>query len=973
MTMVDSSVGKVAGSSVLDASDLFVGRHIGPNDDEIAQMLAKIGCSSLDDLADQVVPRSIRMQGELKLGEPKGEHELINELRRMSKKNVVARSYIGMGYHGTITPPVILRNVLENPGWYTQYTPYQAEIAQGRLQALLNFQTMITDLTGMEVAGASLLDEGTAAAEAMSMCVSIGRDKKLTFVIDDRCHPQTIEVIRTRAGSMGITVRVEPIEDAEIDADVAGVLVQVPNTDGRVHCYKALTERVHSAGAMMVCDADPMSLALITPPGEWGADIVVGSAQRFGVPMGYGGPHAAFLATKLEHIRKMPGRIVGVSRDVLGNEALRLTIQTREQHIKRDRATSNICTAQALLAIIASMYGVYHGPDGVKRIAGRIRAMTVALAEGLIALGCDVGQGDKELAFFDTLRVKPTESAATVMTAARKLGINLRDFGDGSIGVTLDESVTRTDVIDILRAFGGSDLADVDGLLANSKMKSIPDAFARTSAFMTHEVFNTHHSETELLRYMKELENRDLSLAHSMIPLGSCTMKLNGTSEMLPVTWPEFGSLHPFAPADQTAGYAEMFKLLEDWLGEITGFAGVSLQPNAGAQGEYAGLMVIRAYHAARGESKRDVCLIPTSAHGTNPATAIIAGMKVVPVRSTERGDIDIEHLRQQAETHKDALAALMVTYPSTHGVFEEGIGEVCKIVHDCGGQVYMDGANMNAQVGLCRPGDIGADVCHLNLHKTFCIPHGGGGPGMGPIGVAEHLRPFLPGNPVSNPASAGDQAIGPISAAPYGSASILPISWVYIALMGASGLKKATQVAILNANYMAARLTGHFDIVYTGEGGRVAHEFILDCRSFEKTAGIKIDDIAKRLVDYGFHAPTMSWPVAGTLMVEPTESESTAELDRFCDALIAIRAEIAEIERGEADKEQNLLTGAPHPLSVVTSDTWDKPYSRERAAWPMPWLRERKFWPAVARIDNPWGDRNIMCSCPSVSEVAEV
>ena len=973
MTMVDSSVGKVAGSSVLDASDLFVGRHIGPNDDEIAQMLAKVGCSSLDDLADQVVPRSIRMHGELKLGEPKGEHELINELRRMSKKNVVARSYIGMGYHGTITPPVILRNVLENPGWYTQYTPYQAEIAQGRLQALLNFQTMITDLTGMEVAGASLLDEGTAAAEAMSMCVSIGRDKKLTFVIDDRCHPQTIEVIRTRAGSMGITVRVEPIEDAEIDADVAGVLVQVPNTDGRVYCYKALTERVHAAGAMMVCDADPMSLALITPPGEWGADIVVGSAQRFGVPMGYGGPHAAFLATKLEHIRKMPGRIVGVSRDVLGNEALRLTIQTREQHIKRDRATSNICTAQALLAIIASMYGVYHGPDGVKRIAGRIRAMTVALAEGLIALGCDVGQGDKELTFFDTLRVKPTESATTVLAAARKLGINLRDFGDGSIGVTLDESVTRADVIDILRAFGGSDLADVDGLLANSKMKPIPSAFARTSEFMTHPVFNTHHSETELLRYMKELENRDLSLAHSMIPLGSCTMKLNGTSEMLPVTWPEFGALHPFAPADQTAGYAEMFKLLEDWLGEITGFAGVSLQPNAGAQGEYAGLMVIRAYHAARGETKRDVCLIPTSAHGTNPATAIIAGMKVVPVRSTERGDIDIEHLRQQAETHKDALAALMVTYPSTHGVFEEGIGEVCKIVHDRGGQVYMDGANMNAQVGLCRPGDIGADVCHLNLHKTFCIPHGGGGPGMGPIGVAEHLRPFLPGNPVSNPASAGDQAIGPISAAPYGSASILPISWVYIALMGASGLKKATQVAILNANYMAARLKGHFDIVYTGEGGRVAHEFILDCRSFEKTAGIKIDDIAKRLVDYGFHAPTMSWPVAGTLMVEPTESESTAELDRFCDALIAIRAEIAEIERGEADKEQNLLTGAPHPLSVVTSDTWDKPYSRERAAWPMPWLRERKFWPAVARIDNPWGDRNIMCSCPSVSEVAEV
>ncbi len=973
MTMVDSSVGKVAGSSVLDASDQFVERHIGPSDEEIALMLDKVGCASLDDLVDQVVPKSIRMQGELKLGDPRGEHELINELRRMSKKNVVARSYIGMGYHGTITPPVILRNILENPGWYTQYTPYQAEIAQGRLQALLNFQTMITDLTGMEVAGASLLDEGTAAAEAMSMCVSIARDKKRTFVVDDRCHPQTIEVLRTRAGSMGITVRVEPIEKAELGEDVAGVLVQVPNTDGRIHCYKSLAERVHAAGAMVVCDADPLSLTLITPPGEWGADIVVGTAQRFGVPMGYGGPHAAFMATKLTHIRKMPGRIVGVSRDVLGNEALRLTIQTREQHIKRDRATSNICTAQALLAIIAAMYGVYHGPGGVKRIAQRVRAMTVSLAEGLIGLGCDVGQSDPELLFFDTLRVKPTESASGVLAKAKKLGINLRDFGDGTLGVTLDETVTREDVIDILRAFGGSDSADIDGLLNASKMKAIPEAFARTSDFMTHPVFNTHHSETELLRYMKELENRDLSLAHSMIPLGSCTMKLNGTSEMLPVTWPEFGALHPFAPADQAQGYAEMFKLLEDWLGEITGFAGVSLQPNAGAQGEYAGLMVIRAYHASRGDTKRDVCLIPTSAHGTNPATAVIAGMRVVPVRSTERGDIDLDHLRQQAEAHKDTLGALMVTYPSTHGVFEEGIREVCKIVHDCGGQVYMDGANMNAQVGLCRPGDIGADVCHLNLHKTFCIPHGGGGPGMGPIGVAEHLKPFLPGHPVTSPASAGDHAIGPISAAPYGSASILPISWVYIALMGASGLKKATQVAILNANYMAARLKGHYDIVYTGESGRVAHEFILDCRPFDKSVGIKVDDIAKRLVDYGFHAPTMSWPVAGTLMVEPTESESLAELDRFCDALIAIRAEIAEIERGEADKEHNLLTGAPHSLSIVTSDTWDKPYSRERAAWPMPWLRERKFWPAVARIDNPWGDRNIMCSCPSVSEVAEV
>lgn len=973
MTMVESSVGKLASQSVLDPSDLFLSRHIGPSDEEIGAMLARVGCASLDELAGQVVPRSIRMSRELALGEARGEHELLAELKRMAGKNVVARSYIGMGYHGTITPPVILRNILENPGWYTQYTPYQAEIAQGRLQALLNFQTMIADLTGMEVSGASLLDEGTAAAEAMSMCVAIARDERWVFVVDDRCHPQTIEVVRTRAGSMGITVRVEPVRSAVIDELVAGVLVQVPNTDGRVHCYRELAERAHGAGAAVVCDADVLSLALITPPGEWGADIVVGSAQRFGVPMGFGGPHAAFLATRMEHIRKMPGRIVGVSRDAQGDPALRLAIQTREQHIKRDRATSNICTAQALLAIISSMYGVYHGPAGVRQIAQRVRAMTVALAEGLMGLGCDVGQGDGELCFFDTLRVRPAGKAADVLASARKLSINLRDFGDGTVGVTLDETVTRGDVADVLRAFGGSGSVDVDALHARSAMRAIPAVFERTSAFMTHPVFNTHHSETELLRYMKELENRDLSLAHSMIPLGSCTMKLNATSEMIPVTWPEFGALHPFAPGDQCMGYAEMFAQLEAWLAEITGFAGVSLQPNAGAQGEYAGLMVIRAYHASRGDAKRDVCLIPTSAHGTNPATAVIAGMRVVPVRSTARGDIDLAHLRQQAEAHKDTLGALMVTYPSTHGVFEEGIREVCEIVHSCGGQVYMDGANMNAQVGLCRPGDIGADVCHLNLHKTFCIPHGGGGPGMGPIACAEHLVPFLPGHPVTKPASAGAQAIGPISAAPYGSASILPISWVYIALMGAPGLKKATQVAILNANYMAARLRGHYDIVYTGEGGRVAHEFILDCRAFEKSAGIKVDDIAKRLIDYGFHAPTMSWPVAGTLMVEPTESESLAELDRFCDAMIAIRAEIAEVERGEADRESNLLTGAPHTLAVLTRDTWDRPYSRERAAWPMPWLRERKFWPSVGRIDNPYGDRNIVCSCPSVSDLAGV
>lgn len=973
MTMVDASVGSVHGGSVLDPADQFVPRHIGPNDDEIAQMLSRIGCSSLDELVDQVVPRSIRMDGELKLGEPRGEHELIAELRTMAKKNVVARSYIGMGYHGTITPPVILRNVLENPGWYTQYTPYQSEIAQGRLQALLNFQTMVADLTGMEISGASLLDEGTAAAEAMSMCVNIARGKRSTFLMDEGCHPQTIEVVRTRASSMGIEIEVKNLREAPIDETVAGVLVQLPTTDGRVHCYEKLTKAAHDSGALVVCAVDLLSMALIKPPGEWGADIVVGSAQRFGVPMGFGGPHAGFLATSAQHIRKMPGRIVGVSKDSSGNPALRLTIQTREQHIKRDRATSNICTAQALLAIISAMYGAYHGPDGIRRIASRVRFMTVALAEGLSGLGCDIGQDDAELFFFDTLRVRPADSVSEVLSRAQKLGINLRDFGDGTIGVSLDETVTREDVIDILRAFGGSDDADIDALLSRSSMKEVPESLRRTSDFMTHEVFNTHHSETEMLRYLKELENRDLSLAHSMIPLGSCTMKLNATSEMLPVTWPEFGALHPFAPSEQTRGYQELFESLESRLAEITGFDAVSLQPNAGAQGEYAGLMVIRAYHASRGDHGRDVCLVPTSAHGTNPATAVLAGMTVVPVKATERGDIDLDHLREQAEKHKDKLGALMVTYPSTHGVFEEGIREVCQIVHDCGGQVYMDGANMNAQVGLCRPGDIGADVCHLNLHKTFCIPHGGGGPGMGPIGVAGHLAPFLPGHPVAKPDSAGEHAIGPISAAPYGSASILPISWVYIALMGAAGLKKATQVAILNANYMAARLKDHYDIVYTGKNGRVAHEFILDCRAFDKTAGIKIDDIAKRLVDYGFHAPTMSWPVAGTLMVEPTESESMQELDRFCEAMIAIRAEIAEIERGEAEKGNNVLTHAPHALNVVTSDTWDRPYSRERAAWPMACLRERKFWPAVGRIDNPFGDRNIMCSCPSVEELAQI
>ncbi|MEM9167554.1 MAG: aminomethyl-transferring glycine dehydrogenase [Planctomycetota bacterium] len=973
-----TSAGRSAGASRtgLNPSDTFEHRHIGPNPAEVASMLESLGVSTLDALCEQVVPGSIRLGRGLELrgleGRPLGEQELLTRLKGTASKNDVRRSFIGMGYHGTILPAVIQRNILENPGWYTQYTPYQAELAQGRLEALLNFQTMVSDLTGMEIANASLLDEATAAAEAMAMCFAITGQKRATFVIDTACHPQTISVVRTRAETMGLELVVAETRRAEFDDTVCGVLVQTPDTSGRVHCFRAVAERAHAAGASVVCAADLLALTLMTPPGEWGADIVVGSSQRFGVPMGFGGPHAAFLATHEKHVRRMPGRLVGVSRDADGKPAYRLTIQTREQHIKRDRATSNICTAQALLAIIAGMYAVYHGPEGLRRIAERTRGLTAALAQGLAGLGHDIGQQDPELVFFDTLRVRVAGNPEQVLNEASRLNINLREFGDGSLGITLDETATQQDVADLLTAFGAAEPAEVVELLAESPFAAIPEPFARSSGYLTHPIFNTHHSETELLRYMKHLENRDLSLAHSMIALGSCTMKLNATSEMVPVTWPEFGQIHPFAPAEQWRGYAELFEDLEAWLGEITGFAGVSLQPNAGAQGEYAGLLVIRSYHRSRGESHRDVCLIPESAHGTNPASAVIAGMKVVPVRSTETGDIDVEHLREQADKHADKLAALMVTYPSTHGVFETEIREVCAIVHERGGQVYMDGANMNAQVGLCRPGDIGADVCHLNLHKTFCIPHGGGGPGMGPIGVAEHLVPFLMGHPVRPPSGTGDRASGAISAAPYGSASILPISWVYIALMGAAGLTRATQVAILNANYMASRLKDHYDLLFTGQHGRVAHEFILDCRPFDKSAGVKIDDIAKRLIDYGFHAPTMSWPVPGTLMIEPTESEPLTELDRFCDAMIAIRQEIAEIERGEADRASNVLKGAPHTVEQIAAESWDRPYSRERAVYPLPWLRTHKFWSPVARVDNPYGDRNLMCSCPAVSEMVE-
>jgi glycine dehydrogenase len=976
--------------SAFEAHDTFVHRHIGPDEHEIAEMLRIVGCASLDDLADKTVPASIRLRTALELpgaSERKGEHELLGELRAIASQNQVFRSFIGMGYSGTITPGVIQRNILENPGWYTQYTPYQAEISQGRLEALLNFQTMVSDLTGLPLAGASLLDEGTAAAEAMAMCFSIaGADgAKRKFVAASDCHPQTLGVVRTRAESLGIELVIagsEPggkgaIQSIEL-AGVCGVLVQYPTTDGRVECWEKLTKRAHEAGALVVVATDLLALTLLKPPGEWGggggngADIAVGSAQRFGVPMGYGGPHAAFIATKTEYARKIPGRIIGVSRDAMGNPALRMAIQTREQHIRREKATSNICTAQALLAIMAGMYGVYHGPQGLTAIAQRIRTMTQTLRAGLVKLGHTIGD---ELVF-DTLRVRPAgRSAGQTLEAARAKRINLRDFGDGTVGISLDETTTREDVASILGAFGGGK-ENVDALVVAAHL-AIPQAFERSSAFMTHPVFNAHHSETEMMRYIFQLQNRDLSLTHSMIPLGSCTMKLNATSEMVPVTWPEFCNLHPFAPLDQTRGYQKLFADLEHWLAEITGFAAISLQPNAGSQGEYAGLMVIRAYHHSRGQANRNVCLIPDSAHGTNPASAVIAGFKVVAVANKANGDIDLDDLKAQIAAHKDDIGALMVTYPSTYGVFEEHIKEICQLVHDAGGQVYMDGANMNAQVGLCRPGDIGADVCHLNLHKTFCIPHGGGGPGMGPIGVASHLAPFLPGHPVTSPFAeasrakgVGSKAIGPVSAATWGSPAILTIPWVYIALMGAAGLKRATQVAILNANYMAKRLESHYPVLFRGKSGLCAHEFIIDCNAFDKSAGIKTEDIAKRLMDYGFHAPTMSWPVPGTLMIEPTESEPRAELDRLCDALIAIRAEIREIEEGRASRTDNPLKHAPHPIIAATSDEWKHEYSRKQAVYPegAPWLAERKFWPPVARVDNPYGDRNLVCTCPPMS-----
>jgi glycine dehydrogenase len=948
---------------LLGPSDTFPPRHIGPSEGDIAEMLRVVGDRSLDDMVAATIPEGIRLRSALALPPARGEHDLLHELRDIARGNEVFRSFIGMGYHGTITPPVIQRNVLENPGWYTAYTPYQAEIAQGRLEALLNFQTMVADLTGLPLAGASLLDEATAAAEAMHMCHSVARGARRAFVVAEDCHPQTIAVARTRALPLGIEVRVAAAESIDLAAgDVFGVLLQYPGTDGRVADHAALVERVHAAGALAVVACDLLALTLLRPPGEFGADIAVGSSQRFGVPMGFGGPHAAFLSTRDEHKRLMPGRIIGVSRDAEGRPAYRMALQTREQHIRREKATSNICTAQVLLAVMAGMYAVWHGPEGLRRIASRVHALAAALFAGLRRLGFDAGQA----AFFDTLRVRTDNARGrAILERARARRLNLREYADGSLGVSLDETSTASDVERLLQAFSGQDSPVAVAQLAEGQDLSFPAPLARSSPFLTHPVFSRHHSEHEMLRYLRRLESRDLSLTHSMIPLGSCTMKLNATSEMLPVSWPELSRLHPFAPEEQTAGYREMFRQLEAWLAEITGFAAVSLQPNAGSQGEYAGLLAIRAYHQSRGQGHRNVCLIPVSAHGTNPASATVAGYRVVVVACDDEGNIDLPDLVAKAEQYKAELGALMVTYPSTHGVFEETIQEVCRVVHEHGGQVYMDGANMNAQVGLTRPGDIGADVCHLNLHKTFCIPHGGGGPGMGPIAVAAHLAPFLPGHPLRDDAPAGA-----VSAAPWGSASILPISWMYIGMMGPDGLKKATELAILNANYMAARLRPHYPVLYTGRGGHVAHEFIVDCRPF-KAAGIEVEDIAKRLMDYGFHAPTVSFPVAGTMMIEPTESEPRAELDRFCDALISIREEIRAVEEGRMQAADSPLKHAPHTAQAVTAEEWNRPYSRAQAAFPAPWLLERKFWPAVARIDQVYGDRNLVCTCPDISTYA--
>jgi len=941
--------------SELEAHDEFHARHIGPNAEEKLEMLRTIGLSSLEDMTDAIVPASIKLKSGLTLPAALSEEQALEKIRAIAQQNQIFKSFIGQGYYGTHTPKVILRNILENPAWYTAYTPYQAEISQGRMEALINFQTMVCDLTGMEISNASLLDEATAAAEAMTLAKRSAKSKSTLFLVDENCHPQTLAVVQTRAEALGLEVRVGHVSSLLATTDCFAALVQYPASTGALQHWQDAASQAHAKGALLCVATDLLALTLLKPPGEWGADIVVGNTQRFGVPFGFGGPHAAFLACKEGFKRSMPGRLVGVSVDAQGKPAYRLTLQTREQHIRREKATSNICTAQVLLAVMASMYAVYHGPQGLKRIAQRVQRLTGILAAGLQSAGLKINS-----TYFDTLTVSGVV-AAEVHERTWNQQINLRVIAEDCVGISLDETTTRADVESLWQVLGvQAQVALLDAKIPDNP--GIPESLRRSSDYLTHPVFNTHHSETEMLRYLRQLSDKDLALDRTMIPLGSCTMKLNATAEMIPVTWPEFAQIHPLAPAQQTLGYQTLIAELEQMLCECTGYDAVSLQPNSGAQGEYAGLLAIRAYHRARGEGHRKVCLIPESAHGTNPASAQLCGMEVVVVACDQDGNVDLIDLRAKAEKYSDQLAALMVTYPSTHGVFEEAIVDICNIIHQHGGQVYTDGANMNALVGLAKPGWYGSDVSHLNLHKTFCIPHGGGGPGVGPVAVKAHLAPYLPGS----------QAVGAVSAAPFGSASILPISWMYVTLMGAAGLRKATQVALLNANYVAKRLQAHYPILYAGRNGLVAHECILDLRPIKDSCGISAEDVAKRLMDYGFHAPTLSFPVAGTLMVEPTESESKHELDRFIDAMIAIRAEIRAVETGQVDKDDNPLKNAPHTAAMVMAEQWAHDYSREAAAFPLATLRQHKYWPPVARVDNAYGDRNIMCSCLPIETYAD-
>jgi glycine dehydrogenase len=950
-------------------STSFIPRHIGPQKTDVQEMLASVNANSLDELVAQTIPQGIRLKNKLMVPEGISEYEYAQYIRKVAAKNKPYKSYIGLGYYNCIIPPVIQRNVLENPGWYTAYTPYQAEIAQGRLEGLLNFQTMVSDLTAMPIANASLLDEATAAAEAMMMFYNTRTREAIknnanSFFVDEDIFPQTLDVLKTRAKSLSVELVVGGFETTKLNEKYFGAMVQYPTAGGAVKNYRGFVEESHRLNIPVAVATDLLSLSMLTPPGEWGADVVFGSAQRFGVPMGYGGPHAAFFASKEDFKRSLPGRIIGVSVDRNGNRALRMALQTREQHIRRDKATSNICTAQALLAIMSGMYAVYHGPKGIRYIGEHTHKLAVSLADALKQLGIV----QENASFFDTLKLTLSSeiNSQAVKLVAEKNNINFRYINQNTIGISLDETTSENDVKEIVSVF-----AEVTGKpVPEIKEGRITIAEPRKSPYLTHPVFSLYHSETSMMRYLKSLENKDLSLTHSMISLGSCTMKLNAASELYPISIPEFANIHPFVPANQAEGYREVFAELEKWLADITGFSGVSLQPNSGAQGEYAGLLVIQAYHESRGEAHRNIALIPSSAHGTNPASAVVAGLEVVVVKCDNNGNIDIADLKEKAEKHKNNLSCLMVTYPSTHGVFEEGITEVTKIIHDNGGQVYMDGANMNAQVGLTSPGNIGADVCHLNLHKTFAIPHGGGGPGMGPIAVAKHLMPFLPSHPVIS--TGGDKGIHAVSAAPWGSALILLISYGYIKMLGNTGITESTKHAILNANYIKNRLEKHYPVLYAGKNGRIAHEMILDCRNFKRTAQVEVEDIAKRLMDYGFHAPTVSFPVAGTLMVEPTESESKEELDRYCDAMISIREEITEIENGKADVADNVLKNAPHTAPVIISDSWNHSYSREKAAYPLAWLKTSKFWPSVGRVDNAYGDRNLICTCPSTEEYAE-